>query len=311
MDVSFVIPCHNGGEFLEAAVDSIWSQAAAEAIREIIIVDDCSDSETVDVLAALSERQGIRVIRNHGENGPGAARNLGVESATTEWIAFLDADDMLTPGSLQRRMDAAERLCVQWVGGEFDIWWPTTGWREAFFATRPRSTELLGSALHSTDPTRFHEPLDIFYGTPVTHVCSTLIAKSLFDALGGFDNRFPWVEDYHFFLRAAAVAPFAFVPQSLFVYRQNGESTTSRRQPWAPADWHLRVFRDLANKEPFRRDRSRIRKRLAEFHSINSRFYRVHGRRLAATREAFAGLWADPGLSNLRRAAAALLGPLG
>jgi glycosyltransferase involved in cell wall biosynthesis len=83
---SVIIPAYNSANFIEKTLVSVKEQTFPA--KEIIVVDDGSSDNTVDVC----ERFDVRVIsRKNG--GPAAARNTGIEAAQSEWIAFLDHDD--------------------------------------------------------------------------------------------------------------------------------------------------------------------------------------------------------------------------
>lgn len=85
-----VIPLYNKGPHVERALRSVFDQTHAAA--EIIVVDDGS---TDGGLESVRQFDQVKVL-TRSEPGPGgyAARNLGIESAASEWIAFLDADDL-------------------------------------------------------------------------------------------------------------------------------------------------------------------------------------------------------------------------
>lgn len=89
--VSVVLPAHNAAGFLAEAAASVRAQTVP--VAEIIVVDDGSTDETPHIAAGL----GARVIAQ-ARAGAGAARNRGAAAATGEWLAFLDADDLWTPG---------------------------------------------------------------------------------------------------------------------------------------------------------------------------------------------------------------------
>lgn len=99
--VSIVIPCFNLGEYLEEAVKSVEDQTFMD--REIIIVDDGStDRKTEQVIKKIkSKNPDIKVIKQKN-TGPAAARNNGIKHARGEYIACLDADDMLAPLYLEK-----------------------------------------------------------------------------------------------------------------------------------------------------------------------------------------------------------------
>lgn len=99
--ISVIIPCYNYGRFLPDAVNSALSQECVEP--EIIIVDDASTDDS----AAVAERFAqcdprVTVIRHHQNVGHVVSFNDGYAVATGEFIVRLDADDILTPGSLAR-----------------------------------------------------------------------------------------------------------------------------------------------------------------------------------------------------------------
>src|ERR1700687_1983449 len=94
--VSGVIPAYNTAEFLGEALDSVLAQTYKPF--EVIVVDDGSEDETSQVVAAWAGK----VTCMHKERGgPASARNMGVRGAKGEWIAFLDADDMWMPQLLE------------------------------------------------------------------------------------------------------------------------------------------------------------------------------------------------------------------
>ncbi|MGH7582275.1 MAG: glycosyltransferase family 2 protein [Gemmatimonadales bacterium] len=96
-----IVPCYNTERYLPAALGSICSQDCR--VDEVLVIDDGS----IDGSAAIADRWGapVRCLRQpHG--GAAAARNIGLDAARGDVLAFLDADDTWTPGSLSSRLDA-------------------------------------------------------------------------------------------------------------------------------------------------------------------------------------------------------------
>ncbi len=90
--LSFIIPARNAGETIRDAAESILGPYPD---AELIIAENGSTDRTNEVLSALAAEHGnIRVL--HTEAGVSAARNAGLRTATGEWIAFVDADDLWT-----------------------------------------------------------------------------------------------------------------------------------------------------------------------------------------------------------------------
>jgi glycosyltransferase involved in cell wall biosynthesis len=94
--ISVVIPAYNASAFLPRCLKSVFAQTLQP--EEVIVVDDGSSDNS----AALAAELGATVI-SLPNGGPAAARNAGIQSASSEWIALLDADDMWAPEKLERQ----------------------------------------------------------------------------------------------------------------------------------------------------------------------------------------------------------------
>lgn len=106
--VTVVIPCYNYARFLPGAVESALSQRDVSV--DVVVVDDVSTDDSLAVahsLAAADPR--VRVIAHEVNQGPVATFNDGLAVATGEYLIRLDADDLLTPGSVARATALAER----------------------------------------------------------------------------------------------------------------------------------------------------------------------------------------------------------
>jgi succinoglycan biosynthesis protein ExoO len=101
--VTVLIAAYNAAGFVGRAVASALAQSLAPL--EVLVVDDASTDDTGPVvrqLAAADSR--IRLITLQENGGPSAARNAGLDAATGEWIAVLDADDAFMPQRLERML---------------------------------------------------------------------------------------------------------------------------------------------------------------------------------------------------------------
>jgi glycosyltransferase involved in cell wall biosynthesis len=102
--VSVVIPFYNRIDWLVEAVQSVLNQSFSDF--ELILVDDGSD-QVLPVEFIESDRR-IRYIRQKNQ-GPAAARNAGIDATSSEYIAFLDSDDVFFPNKLERQLDLMDR----------------------------------------------------------------------------------------------------------------------------------------------------------------------------------------------------------
>lgn len=113
---SVIIPCYNvPEEYIRRALDSIKAQAFTD--YEIIIVDDGSEEEYHKVLESLVVEYEGAVLITTVNNGVSQARNTGVDHAQGEYIAFIDADDIVSRLFLQEANDAILKTGADFVIG--------------------------------------------------------------------------------------------------------------------------------------------------------------------------------------------------
>ena len=101
--VSVIMPTYNASRFLEEAICSVANQS--EENWELLVIDDCSADDSFDIAQrhAASDHR-IQVLRNNVNLGVAKTRNLGINLAKGEYIAFLDSDDVWHPEKLERQL---------------------------------------------------------------------------------------------------------------------------------------------------------------------------------------------------------------
>jgi len=99
-----VIPAYNRVSSLKKCVESILPQQY-EGL-EVIIIDDCSTDVTKQYMQGLKQHAFIKTIYNKENRGVNYARNRGIEAVTQKFILFLDSDDELIPGSIEKVKEA-------------------------------------------------------------------------------------------------------------------------------------------------------------------------------------------------------------
>jgi glycosyltransferase involved in cell wall biosynthesis len=96
-----IIPVHNTEDYIRACLSSVLNSSRNDI--ELVVVDDASSDDSVKVIeAAASEDPRVKVVRLSENVGLGLARNAGMEAAKGEWLMFLDSDDLLVHGALER-----------------------------------------------------------------------------------------------------------------------------------------------------------------------------------------------------------------
>jgi len=108
--VSIVIPCYNTREYVAEAVRSAFAQTYAH--KEVLVVDDGSTDGSLEVLKEMQEKEFPSLIvlqhEDYGNHGVSSTRRRGVLTAKGEYIAFLDADDVLLPKNIERQLQVLQ-----------------------------------------------------------------------------------------------------------------------------------------------------------------------------------------------------------
>lgn len=101
--ISVVIPVFNGAAYVAQAIDSVLDQTVPPT--EVVVVDDGSSDSTAEVVQRYQPRV---LYRRQANQGPGAARNLGIRESKGEFLAFLDSDDLWLPEKLRLQKAALD-----------------------------------------------------------------------------------------------------------------------------------------------------------------------------------------------------------
>ncbi len=191
--VSIIVPCHNGGRFLDGLLASLDAQTFRDF--ETVIVDDGStEAATLEKLAALAP--GIRVVHQENRYLP-AARNRGFLEARAELVLPLDCDDTLEPSYLAETVSILENAPAD-VG---------------FVFTHVRLTDTLTGLL----PRHLNRFDQLFLN--LLPYCM-LIRKSAWQVVGGYDETMRGgMEDWEFNIRLSRSAFRGIeLAKPLFVY---------------------------------------------------------------------------------------------
>lgn len=175
--VSVVVPCYNGGRFL----DTLMASLARQTLRdfEVILVDDGStDSETLHKLAAL---EGQARIIHQANGGPSAARNAGIRAARADILFMLDCDDTVEPIFLEETVPLLQQAAP-------DVGMVVT------------NLQLVGAETGVV--TRYFNRFDLLFTNTLS--AGLVLRKAACLAVGGYDEAMrDGYEDWDFSLRLA------------------------------------------------------------------------------------------------------------
>lgn len=217
-EISVVIPCFNGEKYLATAIRSVLAQNWPSI--EIIVVDDGSTDQSARLVK--DSFPGVKLVQQANQ-GVAAARNHGIDHATADWIAFLDADDVWLEGKLARQwQQLQDNPGVRMNYTAWQVWQSEAlAPSEAF----TRQLQALGA-----NPQHWGGPSGWIYPALLLDCevwTSTVLAhRSVFEEVGNFDTSLRIGEDYDLWLRASRCTQILRVPQPLALYRTHAASIT-------------------------------------------------------------------------------------
>lgn len=100
--VSVIMPSYNTGKYIGKSIESVINQTYSN--WELIIVDDCSDDDTEEVVSVFKDER-IKYFKNAFNSGAAISRNRALREAKGRWIAFLDSDDIWKPTKLEKQLE--------------------------------------------------------------------------------------------------------------------------------------------------------------------------------------------------------------
>jgi len=196
--ISVIIPTHNRAHFLDEAIASVLQQS--ERDFELLIVDDGSTDDT----AALCAKHGSALhYFQQKRRGVSAARNLGVQNAGGQWLAFLDSDDLWEPHKLAQQ--------VHWLAAHPGVQLCYTNETWIRRGRRVNQKKIHGKAGGWIYP--------LCLPRCIISPSSVLLHRQLCGAAGMFDEMLPICEDYDLWLRLAARYEVGFIDAPLIVKR--------------------------------------------------------------------------------------------
>ena len=234
--VSVVMPCYNGAAFLAEALESVGRQTRRPG--EVLVVDDGS----VDDSREIALRLGARVLTTSGKRGPSHARNLGIQAAEGNVIAFLDADDYWDPTHCEELLVLLERHPDAVVAFSRAM---------AFGA----ATRQIGSALPDS------RPRDVFgdlFARNMVVQSGVAARRDALLAVGGYREELRYAEDLDLWFRLARRGPFVASNRFTVHYRLHPAQAITDTAQLATDVWQVRarVWQEAQSTETPERLRS-------------------------------------------------------
>jgi len=197
MNVDVIIPIFNQARYLESALNSCLKQGILK--KNIYLIDDCS-SDSPDKIAL---KYGISFLKTEKNAGPAAARNLGIKNSSSEFIAFLDADDAMLPGRVLSSLESLLKNDAAMVCGNYRFWINRVTISHPFYK----------------------KEIEISYQNMINNNFvasgSVMIKRDILNTIGLFNEEYLLAEDYDLWLRIVEKYKINYIHDPLYLYHRD------------------------------------------------------------------------------------------
>jgi len=220
-EFSVIIAVYNGEQTIARAIQSVLDQSYPA--HEIIVVDDGSSDGTAEQVKSFAGA--VKYI--HQKNaGVAAARNAGVDAASGDWLAFLDADDYYYPDRLKWQAELLQRhSALDFMTGDFDYVHPDGGLIRRSMESTEAGKQLLQQAAGANDIIMSGELLGSFVESHFGDTHTLAMPRQTFIELGGYPVGVKVCEDVNLLIRLCARSQQVGVvcrPMAAYVIHQGG-----------------------------------------------------------------------------------------
>lgn len=205
--VSVVIPTYNAAPFIEKCLTSVVQQNYKNF--EIIVVDDCSNDNTNDLIKKLNIKKLKLFKTKHNSGGPARPRNLGIYKSKGMYIAFLDQDDHWEKNKL--------KICIDTIKNKYDF----------CYHQLKNNNKIITK--HKIDISKNPFKMLLKFG-PIPTTSGIVCKKRIIQKVSGFSEAKNLIagEDYDCWLKIAkAGGKFAFINKPLGTYGKNPKRLTN------------------------------------------------------------------------------------
>lgn len=205
MNISVVIPMYNSQKTIISTLNSIKNQTVFTQILEIIIVNDGSTDNSLNVVEEYKKNNKSIpiIIIDKSNRGVSAARNTGMKITKGDWIALLDSDDEWLPNKIEMQIKVIEKHPeIDFLGGDIN----------------DKGLKILWKKING------------LYKVDVKDVClkmfpqtsAAIFKRSIFEEIGGYDEGQSYAEDGNYFLKICAHYNYYHLPIQM-VYFGDGK----------------------------------------------------------------------------------------
>jgi glycosyltransferase involved in cell wall biosynthesis len=212
--ISVIIPTYNRASFLGEAIQSVLNQdyfvRKGISSFDFLVIDDGSTDNTKEIVKSFGNKMKYHIQEHKGVS---AARNLGLDLAQGDYIAFLDSDDLWKKEKISIQMSYMNAFPKTMVCYTEEIWMR----RRVFVNPKKKHRKYSGWIFDRVLP------------LCLISLSSALFRSEVFAEIGKFDEELPACEDYDFGIRLALKYPVYFLPKPLIIKRGGHADQLSRK----------------------------------------------------------------------------------
>lgn len=222
MTVSIILPNYNHASYLKTSLSAIFSQSLAPI--EVIVIDDASEDNSLDILSEYSNRHtNLKILKNEKNLGPIKSVNRGIKAATGEYLAFCSADDYIKPDFLGVMVNCLEKnpniaICTSdfctFSGNNIE--------------DLKISPLLKGSRKRKIHPNELSYLINNYFFWIPTN--SSLYRRKHLNEFGKLNEDIKWMSDWLLNYQIACKYPVAYIPLPLAGFRVLSSSYSVSRK---------------------------------------------------------------------------------
>ena len=229
--VSVVIPTYNRANYILDTIRSVCQQTYHD--YEIIVIDDGSTDNTVEVLGQLIEDNTI-IYSRQNNCGESSARNRGITLAKGTYIAFLDSDDLFLPSKLGKQAAYLDSHV-------------NDGFVHSWYSKFDNSGNDLGRRITSRYSGWVYPDMLLSWKVLISPSC-VMVRSDVMDEVGGFDEDQYWGADLDMWRRIIKRHPIGLVPEVLTRVRVHAENLSANKAESLP--WFERYLQKAFKDDP-------------------------------------------------------------
>tara|TARA_B110001450_G_C17635187_1_gene486878 strand:+ start:204 stop:1139 length:936 start_codon:yes stop_codon:yes gene_type:complete len=213
---SIIIPLYNKEDFIKNTLNSVLKQSFKKF--EVIIVDDASTDLSLNIIEEFTDKR-IKIIKHQQNRGLSASRNTGIKNSKTDYLAFLDADDLWKPDYLNKIKSLITKYPkAHLFATKYDVMLKNNKIIEYDFIIDNFNKEGIISNFFDNNLNQ-----SIFYPSCLS------VNKIVFESIGGYNESISYSEDIDFNIRSQSKFLMAYSDEALVTYLRVSENQITQQ----------------------------------------------------------------------------------